>query len=538
MSPAHVVAGPAPAVAHAGGLHTVAPETSSAEREANRFAESFVSGAPGWSFADHPVHAAPGDDVSLEPGLQARLGAALGTDVSDVRLHDGPEAADLAKRARADAVTIGQDISFAPDKRAARSRDGVRRLAHEVAHAVKHADHGLALRDGSGPAAAATTLAGLPEADRKAIQVVTTTPVPTPDKDKLKSVFEATSISSPADAVTADSSVPTSVSRGLVNLAGEWSSGADAPLVSNSTFTVELDLTSRGGPKGLFRFTYTSPPAKKGATATSRIIIEALGAAKQPADVDKPVETTKGEAVPPDPIAGKLKAASITFSGYKASEEPALRAAISQVPASHLGLVKGLRFKREPTHPTKASAAGDYDQKTHTITMFDNAFTESAVKVTEGGVATSAAARYIVHEIGHAVDLRDLAKAHDEVTAASAAVTAASGKFANAEEKARYDDAVKAETAAKKALRDIRSRSGSKTVEKSPGNFEDVVGKGHKGVPFREAVKKDGKDVSKYAEDDWQESYAEAYSLYLTSGSQLKLLRPATYDYLDKNLPK
>ena len=49
---------------------------------------------------------------------------------------------------------------------------------------------------------------------------------------------------------------------------------------------------------------------------------------------------------------------------------------------------------------------------------------------------------------------------------------------------------------------------------------------------------RDGKNVSKYAEEDWQESYAEAYSLFISSPDNLKLLRPATYAYFLKSLPK
>jgi len=35
-----------------------------------------------------------------------------------------------------------------------------------------------------------------------------------------------------------------------------------------------------------------------------------------------------------------------------------------------------------------------------------------------------------------------------------------------------------------------------------------------------------------------QGSYAEAYALFVSSKSVLRALRPATYDHLDKNLPK
>jgi len=540
----------APAVAHAGGVHAVAPAHAPAEREADRFAESFASADPGpaWSFGEVPVHA--GDGARLGQGLEARLGAALDADLSSVRLHEDSDAADLSRRAGAEAVTIGHDISFAPGKHQPGSREGVRRLAHEVAHTARHANQGLAHRDGQAPVASASTLAGLPEADRKLIQVVTTLPVTPPDKDKLKSVFEATSITGPADSVQADASVPAAVSKGLINLAGEWSSGSKPPLVANSTFTVDLDLTSQGGSKGLFRFTYTSPAASagsKGGAAKSRIVIEGLGKATAPAGTQKPAEPKQGETAPKDPVADKIKAASIGYSGYGTSQEPALRAAIAQVPASHLALVKGLKFARDTKHPTKPSVAGDYNPKTHTVTMYDGAFDSSAVVFDEAGVATSAAARYIVHEIGHAVDLAPLRDAWAAKEAADKAVNDAAGTFTSKEEKARYDTAVKAAGDADKALKAARSRSGTKTEEKKPAKgqkgpqpkeYEDVIGTDIKGVGFREAVKKDGKDVSKYAEDDWQESYAEAYSLFLTSRSALKALRPATYDYLDKNLPK
>jgi hypothetical protein len=67
----------------------------------------------------------------------------------------------------------------------------------------------------------------------------------------------------------------------------------------------------------------------------------------------------------------------------------------------------------------------------------------------------------------------------------------------------------------------------------------DEIGTAAKGNAFREAAVKDGgKAVSAYGDTDWQEAYAEAYSLYLTSPETLKALRPNVYDHLDKNLPK
>ncbi len=44
--------------------------------------------------------------------------------------------------------------------------------------------------------------------------------------------------------------------------------------------------------------------------------------------------------------------------------------------------------------------------------------------------------------------------------------------------------------------------------------------------------------MSKYGGKDRQESHAGGCSLFLTASAPLKSLRPATFDCLDKNLPK
>jgi hypothetical protein len=546
MSQARSTAAPAPAVAYAGGLHAVAPPSSPAEREADRFADSFVAadGGPGWSFGDVPVHA--GDGARLAPTLEARLGAELGADLTEVRLHDGPEAADLTTRAGAEAVAIGQDISFAPGKRQPNTRDGVRRVAHEVAHTVKHSDKGMAHRQGNAPVTPATTLAGLSEADRKRIQVVTTTAIKAPTNDELKNKYFAKGTTLPVAApVSVDQSVPAALTKGLTNIAGDLSSGTSPSLGANTTVELELDLTTHGGTKAPCRFTYTEPPAAKGQTAQGRILVEQLGAAKPPPGATKPADPKPGEKVPADPIADKLKAASITYSGYKPAEEQALRAAIALVPSAHLSLISGLTFIRKSTNPGDASVAGKYFpaadttqgvSKANTIVIFDKAFEASSVVNVEGGVATSMASREILHEIGHAVDLRPLQKANEDVDAALSDVNAAaSPKFADKAEADRFKAAEKAHADAKKKLKDFRTASGTQTVEKK-SVATDVIGAAT--TDFRDAVKKDGKKVSKYAEKDWQDSFAEAYSLYLSSPSDLLLLRPATHAYFLKAYPK
>lgn len=573
MMPARAQA--TPTAEKAGGLHAISRGSSAAEHEAARFADHFATTGqgPSWSYRSLPVHPthSGGDEPAREGALDVRLagegspledslvhplGIALGADLSDVRVHVDSSASDTARRAGANAVTAGRDIAFAPGMYAPDSAEGRRRIAHEAAHVAQQsrsAKTAVAHRDGKGAVSPATTLAGLPEADRKRIQVVSTTTLTAPTADELKDKYfdKGTTLGGPADTTIAmDTSVPAALHRGLTNLAGDWSTGADPALAPNTTLTVEIDLTKQGGSKAPIRFTYNQPPAAKGKNLEGRIVVEQMGATTPPAGTTKPKPAKPGDPAPPDPIADKLKAASITASGYSADEEETLRAAISVVPASHLVTLSGLRFGRKGKDDKDPKVAGRYFPKENKIVMYDNAFSASDVKFVEGGTATSYATRLIVHEIGHAVDLRPLAKAYEAKESATKAVNAASGEFRNADEKKKYDDAVKAETTATKTLKDLTTSSGTKTVEKkppkgekvdpaAPKDYEDVISATDAGIAYRAAVRKDGKvDVSKYAEDDWQENYAEAYSLFVTAPTTLKSLRPNTYDWFVKNLPK
>jgi hypothetical protein len=548
------------------GIHAVGRADAGAEREADRFADASVAPlrpGPGWSFANVPVHAESrvaarpeavdvrldGHGRPLEP--DERMPLPPGVDARTVRVHTDASAADTVARAGADAVTIGTHIAFATGRYQPATAAGRRRLVHELAHVGQQREGAPALirRVGNAPVAPATTLAGLPEADRKRLQVVTTTTIAAPTAEKLKdSYFDPGTTINPPVAVAFDASVPAALTKGLTNLVGDWTSGATPTLTANSTFTLGLDLTAHGGTKAPFRFTFTQPPAAKGQTPGGRIIVEQLGAATPPAGTTKPPAPTQGRPAPPDPIADKLAAASITHSGYSAREEEALRAAISVTPAAHLAAVTGLTFRRGGVDAKDPKVAGRYDPKTHRITMYDLAFASTAVAFVEGSTSVSYAARSIVHEIGHAVDLRPLQQAYLDLEAARKAVNDASGTFTSAAEANRYRDAVKAEKAAIEKLKTARGRSGSRTVEKAPAgkkpdptapkDYEDVIGTEATGNAFREAAKRDGKPVSTYGEEDWQESYAEAYSLFLSNPSQLKALRPATYAYLQQNLPK
>lgn len=563
----------APAAERASGVHGLGRADAPAEREADRFADSVDAPAgrfAGWSYGTVPVSvgsaesegptgtgvhvALPGVGRPLNPGLESSLGARLGTDLSRVRVHDDEHAADTAHRAGAEALAVGADIAFAPGRYDPQTPGGRRRIAHEVAHVAQPSGRRpVVRRDGAGaPVAPATSLTGLPEADRKRIQVVSTTKIEVTGIDpKFSTAGGTTTLGLPADTtVVLDPSIDPKLTHGIQNIAAALTTTADvtpAPMPDNSTSTLELDLTKYGGIKGLYRFTFHAPPAVGKAAPAKRILVEQLGAAAPPAGVAVPAAAAPGDTAP-DAIADKMKKFGIVQS-YSGVELDALRTAVLEVPDSHLGIVAGLRFARGTKHPTKPDVAGDYDPKTHTVTMFDRAFVSTQVTFQQGSRVTSPAVRAIVHEIGHAVDLDAIRKRSLDKTAADKDVTDLPKNFPNPDDPTgyRYDnpadkkkiaDILTAQKHAEGNLLTSKSRSGTTTQKDASGDIADVVGATVRGIGYREAAKKDGIAVSKYGETDWQESYAEAYSLFITAPDTLKSLRPATFDYLDKNLPK
>lgn len=546
-------------------VRAVARPHAGAEREAERFADHDVT-APSvfadWAFGDVPLRdpaagaaidtTLTGAGRPLDGTLSKRLGGQLRTDLSNVRVHDDAEAGDLAGRAGAEAVTVGTDIAFASGRYEPATLHGQRLIAHEVAH-VAQRQPSVAFRDGTGAVTPATTLTGLPEPDRKKIKDTTTTAIQVTGIDaKFATRGGTLTLSLPADTtVDLDASVNKKLQHGMDNVGAALTTDIEitpAPLKENATVTLNLDLSKVGGINGMYRFTYHVPKTVGKAKPAKRILVEQLGTPTAVPGQVKPPEPKPGATAPPDAVADKIKAHGFSQS-YSGAELEALRAAISEIPDSQLSIVDGLKFARDAVHPTEPVVAGNYDPKTHTVTMFNRAFAPTQVVFQQGTRATSAATRAIIHEIGHAIDLQPIRKATLAKTAADTAVAALPRKYpdpknkdgwrwTNPAEKKDIDATLKAQRDAEGALLKTKSRSGTTTAkDRDTGNIKDVIGTAADS-DYRKAAAADGVPVSKYAEKDWQESYAEAYSLYNSTPDTLKTLRPKTFDYLDKNLPK
>jgi hypothetical protein len=78
-----------------------------------------------------------GTGQGLDSGAGRDLGATMGDDFSDVRVHTDAESDQLNRTLKADAFTTGTDIFFRQGKYNPGSSEGQKLLAHELTHVVQ-----------------------------------------------------------------------------------------------------------------------------------------------------------------------------------------------------------------------------------------------------------------------------------------------------------------------------------------------------------------------------------------------------------------
>lgn len=110
---------------------------------------------------------------ALPAPLRAELEAALGFDLGEVRVHTGADADDAARNLGARAFAVGRDIGFRAGAYDPTTPEGVRLIAHEVAHTTQAP---IAARPGA--AVSTSDEAGEREADAFAERFVARRPTP------------------------------------------------------------------------------------------------------------------------------------------------------------------------------------------------------------------------------------------------------------------------------------------------------------------------------------------------------------------------
>jgi Domain of unknown function (DUF4157) len=152
----------APPTARTSAQLTVGPVSDPAEVEAERVAEEVLArlrpdqqaersdaqqlpaaagdstvgpeGGPVPSVVAQLIEDERGRGQLLSPDVHTRMEAAFDADLSQVRVHTGPEAAALSSSISARAFTTGSDIFFGAGEYAPDTPRGERTLAHELAH--------------------------------------------------------------------------------------------------------------------------------------------------------------------------------------------------------------------------------------------------------------------------------------------------------------------------------------------------------------------------------------------------------------------
>jgi hypothetical protein len=111
----------------------------------------------------------PGRDLGA---VRRRMEAALGTDLSSVRLHTDPRAAALARELSTPAFAIGNDVGFAAGEFQPGTPEGDAMLAHELAHTVQQGNGTSTQREAQDATGGPATAAEERDADRSALGAV------------------------------------------------------------------------------------------------------------------------------------------------------------------------------------------------------------------------------------------------------------------------------------------------------------------------------------------------------------------------------
>jgi len=373
------------------------------------------------------------------------------------------------------------------------------------------------------PTAGPSSVAALPKATRQRLQVVTATVTIPPSV--IDDFF-----AQPGQGqvrTTHQSGFPESFGPGIPDVAKKVLSSLAGYLLTfdarkpdgtttkalgtDSTIQLEISLRPHIEFAGLFRFSRVADTSKN--PGPDRLIIELVREVP-------PMNSAQLEVEPA--FTGTFAVGGVNFTagaGWRQDTSALLRKALTLLPSAALNAASGLTFVQRG--PGTAAEAGNYDQEKDTVTIHNNAFERSSVR--QGEVPTPVSV--ILHEIGHALDLRPLEAAFK---AANAAGT----------------------QAAFNALPSKRSPSGSHW--ESPGANQDFVRKGEKGkvvdTDFRKAAQADGfrvdsqskmtGGVTEYGNTNWEEAFAEAFALYMTNPTLMKSLRPKTHDYFAGRYPR
>lgn len=494
---------------------------------------------------------------AMEPAAREFMETRFGHDFSQVRIHTDAQAGKSAETINASAYTAGNHIVFASGRYSPGSPDGQHLLAHELTHVLQqqapgifpstiplgalddnaeHEAHRMASaagfdRAGIRPATRRPltlmrqpqSLQAVPAAEQRAIQVSTMQVTVPPER--IDAFFTLMPSGNPGErrSVGATNSYSTNIPSALhvgLGSVGAWIQGDTNALPLNSSIEVDLDLSNHGGSDSTYRFTYFTHTSGQGAQASTAnvMLIELVGNA---------VAAPQGQAAPSGSFS--IGTTSFNLSGNWSDEHYALlRQALALLPPRALADAAGVTFS-QTGQSGSGGEAGEYDSEHDTINIHSNAFPSSSMRVGQH----SRGVHNILHEIGHALDLRVLEQAWNTFNAA--------GQSA----------------AARETFLEQRSPSGSRYVPDDSGDYNVEQDMADDSGAFRQAAKQDQVSldtsgrltvegttatlqggITSYSDTDYEELFAEAFALYVSAPDTLRHLRPNIYEYFNTRYPR
>jgi hypothetical protein len=131
------VARPEPAARQGGLLGLAASVGNSTFARLARHGAGLLPGGGVHPEVEQALAARRGGGRSLDPATRDRVAEHLGDSLADVRVHDDPDAAQLARSVDARAFTTGTDVYFGHGEYRPGTAEGDRLIAHELTHVVQ-----------------------------------------------------------------------------------------------------------------------------------------------------------------------------------------------------------------------------------------------------------------------------------------------------------------------------------------------------------------------------------------------------------------
>ena len=209
------------------------------------------------------------------------------------------------------------------------------------------------------------------------------------------------------------------------------------------------------------------------------------------------------------------------------------------IPDRLLTPIDGASFRRAGTDPHDASVGGRYDHQAHTVTIYDPGMRQTTARFGDGSGAVGPRLRTILHELGHAIDEAPL---HSAWTARETARQAFESAFSQYDSR-RRQLLVPPQHAVELQPPPWRRHSRRHRLHASPLAVRARLrARRHPQLRHRDRFhprrdRRRSVTLTAYAESTrgedhhLRETYAEAFSMFITEPQTLRSLRPNVHAY-------